>query len=234
MAFGNGPRIVTDGLVLSLDAADRNSYVSGSTTWRDLTANNFTGSLINGPTYSSDNGGSIVFDGSNDYVNCGGTVKPTTAITVSTWIYFNSSFGADNRYLVDWHSLSAQDRWIFYTTGTNQITWYLKTVNQAEGSTAAYTVTINTWINLCGTYDSTISGGTNAQKFYVNGQLFASANRINALNAGTDIYTVKLGSQTSAGGYLNGRISNVQIYNRALSAQEVLQNYNATKTRFGL
>jgi len=227
-AFG---RIITNGLVLALDATDRNSYVSGSTNWNDVSGNGNSGSLLNGPTFSNN---SIVFDGSNDYVNCGGTVKPTTAITVSTWIYFNSSFGADNRYLVDWHSLAAQDRWIFYTTGTNQITWYLKTVNQPEGSTAAYTVTINTWINLCGTYDSTISGGTNAQKFYVNGQLFASANRINALNTGTDIYTVKLGSQTSAGGYLNGRISNVQIYNRALSSQEILQNYNAQKSRFNL
>jgi len=228
--YANG-KIITSGLVLALDAADRNSYVSGSIVWNDVSGNGNSGSLVNGPTFSNN---SIVFDGSNDYVDCGGNVKPTIAITVSTWIYFNLSFGADNRYLVDWHSLAAQDRWIFYTTGTNQITWYLKTVGQSEGGTTAYTVPINTWINLCGTYDSTISGGINSQKFYVNGQLHANSNRINALNTGISSNTVKLGGQVSAGGYLNGRISKTLIYDRALSAQEVLQNYNAQKSRFNL
>ena len=68
MSFNNGPTIVTNGLVLALDAGDRNSYVSGSTTWFDLTGVN-NGTLVNGPTFNTGSGGSIVFDGSNDY--CG-------------------------------------------------------------------------------------------------------------------------------------------------------------------
>jgi hypothetical protein len=228
--YANG-KIINSGLVLALDAADRNSYPGSGTTWNDMSGNENSGSLVNGPTFLNN---SIVFDGSNDYVDCGGNVKPTIAITVSTWIYFNSSFGSDNRYLSDWHQNASEDRWIFYTTGTNQITWYLKTVGQSEGGTIAYTVPINTWINLCGTYDSTISGGVNSQKFYVNGQLYANSNRINALNPGITSYTVKLGSQVGAGGYLNGRISKTLIYNRALSAQEILQNYNSLKSRFNL
>lgn len=69
MGFYRGPHIVTDGLVLALDAANPTSYPGSGTTWRDLSGNNNSGSLVNGPTFNSVNGGSIVFDGSNDYVN---------------------------------------------------------------------------------------------------------------------------------------------------------------------
>jgi hypothetical protein len=69
MAFANGGRIVTDGLVLSLDAGDRNSYPGSGTTWRDLSGNNNSGSLVNGPTFNSANQVSILFDGVNDYVS---------------------------------------------------------------------------------------------------------------------------------------------------------------------
>ena len=69
MAISRGPKIVTNGLVLALDAADKNSYVGSGTTWKDLSGNSFNGTLTNGPTFSNTNGGAIVFDGTNDYVN---------------------------------------------------------------------------------------------------------------------------------------------------------------------
>ena len=71
MALGHGPTVVTNGLVLALDAADRNSYPGSGTAWTDISGRGNTGTLTNGPTYSSANGGSIVFDGTNDYVDCG-------------------------------------------------------------------------------------------------------------------------------------------------------------------
>ena len=77
MSFANGGRIVTDGLILSLDASDQNSYISGSITWTDLSENRNSGALTNGPTYSSDNGGSIVFDGADDYVSISQNVNPS-------------------------------------------------------------------------------------------------------------------------------------------------------------
>ena len=69
MATFYSPRIVTDGLVLHLDAGNRRSYVSGSTIWTDLVNNSRTGSLVNGPTFDSSNQGSIVFDGVNENVD---------------------------------------------------------------------------------------------------------------------------------------------------------------------
>ena len=87
--------IVTDGLILYLDAANTKSYISGSTDWYDLTTYNNDGTLTNGPTFSSTNGGSIVFDGVNDYVqvNNSDILNPTQTITLSVWSKFNGFYG---------------------------------------------------------------------------------------------------------------------------------------------
>ena len=79
-----GGNIVTDGLVLLLDAANTKSYVSGSTIWNDLSRSGNTGTLTNGPTYNSSNGGSIVFDGSNDFIE--GTITVPTSFTFNVWL----------------------------------------------------------------------------------------------------------------------------------------------------
>ena len=71
MAVLNGPGIITSGLISALDAADRNSYPGSGTTWTDISGNNNNGTLTNGPTFSSTNGGAIVLDGADDYINTG-------------------------------------------------------------------------------------------------------------------------------------------------------------------
>ena len=86
MATIGGSNIVTDGLVLALDAANPRSYVSGSSTWNDLSGNNNSGSLVNGPTFSSANNGSFTFNGSTQYVDCGLSTFQPTALTLSTWV----------------------------------------------------------------------------------------------------------------------------------------------------
>ena len=86
MSFSNGPTVVTNGLVLSLDAGDRNSYVSGSTTWFDLAGTN-NGTLTNGPTFNTGSFGSIVFDGVDDYVATTGIQAPS--FSISSWVRLN-------------------------------------------------------------------------------------------------------------------------------------------------
>jgi hypothetical protein len=101
MPTSAGPDIVQNGLVLDLDAADRNSYVSGSTTWFDLSGNPNNGILTNGPTYSSANGGSIVLDGVDDYVNCGNnnSINVTgSGLTLSAWVYRTALNSNSNNY----------------------------------------------------------------------------------------------------------------------------------------
>jgi hypothetical protein len=228
MAFNYSPKTVTDGLVLYLDAANTRSYVSGSTTWTDLSRSGVNGTLVNGPTFNSANGGSIVFDGSNDYVDLGGslTLKPTTSITVSTWIRFNAMV-TGVRALSDWHQNGATDRWIFFIVNSNTIQWYLLT--NSFGSAVSFSpVLLNTWYNFTGVYDGT------SQIFYVNGLFHNSTPKTGNMNTSNTTQPVRLGGQGTAGGYHNGNISTTLIYNRALTATEIRQNYNATKTRFGL
>ena len=85
MGIKYNPRVVTDGLVFCVDAASKRSYLGTGTTWTDLAGSN-NGTLTNGPTFSSDNGGSIVFDGSDDYVLLGNDINLGTSASITVWI----------------------------------------------------------------------------------------------------------------------------------------------------
>lgn len=228
MAFHYSPKIVTDGLVLCLDAGNTKSYI-GSGTWSDISRGGNNGTLVNGPTFSSLNGGSILFDGIDDYVDLGGSLnlKPTTSITVSTWIRFNAMV-ANVRVLSDWHQSGATDRWTFYIANSNTVWWYLKTLSSGDAEVPFSPVLLNTWYNFTGVYNGI------SQIFYVNGVFHNSIPKTGVMNTSTTTQPIRLGGQVSAGGHHNGNISTTLIYNRDLSATEILQNYNATKTRYGL
>ena len=92
MGVSGGPDIIQDGLVFEVDASDRNSYPTTGTTWFDLSGNRNNGTLTNGPTFNSANGGSIVFDGTNDFVNCGTSfTNLTTQLSINLWGKINGS-----------------------------------------------------------------------------------------------------------------------------------------------
>jgi len=227
MSGKTGPDIIESGLVLCLDAANKNSYPGSGTTWTDLTGNGNNGTLTNGPTYSSANMGSIVFDGTNDYVNMGiSTYCNLINISVSVWIKVTST------------SLYFLSRY-FNTTSFNGFFMYYDVASTKFGvdgreSSATYLSrpTINTY-PLNNWYNVTWTKSANIWSIYINGSLDVSS----AVGNGTTSFSNNI---MWIGGYLGtidqyysgGNISNVQIYNRALSATEVLQNYNATKSRF--
>jgi hypothetical protein len=229
MAGTVAPNIVTDGLVLYLDAANVKSYVSGSTTWNDLSINRRNGILTNGPTFDTANAGSIAFDGVNDTVNLGtgntvfplpeisyefvfkslGTV-PTTGTSPSL---LGLTFGV--RLLVNSTNLQATFASgsafnSLSTSGTN---------NYRDGNWYYVAVTHN---------------GTNFN-IYVNGVL---SNSRTSTWLGTTVWPTNgfnIGRDNNDNFYFfRGNIGTFRLYNKALSATEVLQNYNATKTRFGL
>jgi hypothetical protein len=238
MGVSGGPNMIDDGLVLALDASDRNSYPGSGTTWRDLTANNFTGSLVNGPTFSSNNLGSIVFDGLDDYVliNSGSTIlNPTSSITVSS--FFNvTSYGANyapivfkqNNYadFYEQYVLSAGPSAIFFgVTGTDRVQ------RGALATMSAFGINVHA-VGTCDTITDEI-------KIYINGRLITTGVFTSTFDIAIDT-PVNIGGTGvlkfggSFRGWTNGKIYNTRIYNRALSAQEVLQNYNALKSRFNL
>jgi hypothetical protein len=223
-------KIVTDGLVLCLDAADRNSYVSGSLTWRDVAGSN-NGTLTNGPTFNSSNGGSIVFDGVDD--SCRSTLNSqlSNSFTFSAFVK-PSTIPSEVSGVVVSEVASYGNYWALL--GLYQSKWHWSLYN---GSNNPYIISNSTPVANIWTY---ITGVRNVVAdtlyFYVNGILDSS---INDSITSTPIYSAfNVGGQVSQPGgqnrLFNGSIASTQIYNRALSAAEVLQNYNAQKSRFGL
>ena len=240
MATKYSPKIVTNGLVLSLDAANNKSYPGSGTTWSDLSGNSYNGTLTNGPTFNSGNGGSIVFNASTQYVdtaNTSGLNFTNTSGTVSLWIKTTAAFSS-GAYIIA-KQMDATGGWSmdFNTVGVP----YFETKNNASGATACYrfaTVVCNNgvWHNVVATFTTSTSVvANNTITMYVDG--VSSNSTLNQLltYGGNTSENIKIGRRTgtSIDAY-NGNIAIVQIYNRLLSATEVLQNYNATKSRFGL
>jgi hypothetical protein len=232
MAFNYSPKIITDGLVLYLDAANTRSYPGSGTVWSDLSRGGNNGTLTNGPTFNSGNGGSIVFDGVNDSSNST-VINLSSNFSVSSWIYPTS---LKNAAIV-----SNGFAWVYYSgwsldiQNTNSFGLYFNRNGGYRYSLNNLLIT-NSWNYISAAY----TRSTGDIKLYLNGieTLYKSSSLVaystqylqtNILGIGYNDYAAY-----SPGNYFQGRISNAQIYNRALSAQEILQNYNATKSRFGL
>lgn len=220
MAFRYSPKIVTDGLVLYLDAANTKSYTGSGTIWNDISRSNVNGTLINGPTFSSLNGGSIVFDGVDDGVNLISTITLGNGNwTISMWAYANS-FPSNYGRLISNNNSGPVSNAFGMASGKISYHSYLVSWTQQLGNT---TLNVGNWYNLIWVNTS------GSMVMYVNGV------------ADSNSFT----STTSNGGPINcigknwansfsGRVATTQIYNRALTQTEITQNFNATKSRFGL
>ena len=234
----SGQKIITDGLVLNLDAAQLRSYPTTGTTWTDLSGNNNNGTLVNGPSFNSDNGGSIVFDGSNDYVNCGNVLnfQRTDSFSISCWVnitslasigaFFTKSEGSPNftGYYFGHETIGDLVLILRNTFSTNQLV-----VRTPTGQ-----LTTNRWNNIVVTYSgNSLETGIS---FYTNSNLqpniVGSSNLTNTILTSANVNIGARVANTVSPAHLNGRISQTQIYNKALTAQEVLQNYNALKSRY--
>jgi len=219
MALAHSPKIITDGLVLCLDAGNTKSYPGSGTSWSDLSGNSNTGTLTNGPTYSSDDGGSIVFDGTNDRVAVS-SIPLMSQVTVEWW---GTSDYPDTNYRVPVISTSGgnwTDGFGFYQYGS-YVYWFVYTYTKYTRIDAT-SFGFTHWV---GTYDS------NNLKLYRNGSLVNTVAWINGMNHSSP--TLQIASQGSSYPW-DGKISNVKIYNKALTENEVTQNFNATRSRYGL
>jgi hypothetical protein len=228
MAISHSPRIVRDGLVLALDAADRNSYPGTGTTWYDLFGNGNNGTLTNGPTFDSGNNGSIDFDGTNDYVaidNLG-----FSSHTIEGW--FNSSdgsqggesFGTICSIFGNYDGGSSKYAYIGLIPN---LTFRIDDGATSHANIVTVSYSANTWYYVALTYNAS-DGDTRA---YVNGSQVGSRTSTTNITFNSIPFNI---AKSQAGVYFDGQTSRVNVYSRALTADEVLQNYNATKTRFGL
>jgi hypothetical protein len=208
-------------LQLYLDAGNASSYSGSGTAWNDLSGNSRNGTLTNGPTYSATNGGSIVFDGSNDYVQCTGSLT-VTAATFVTWIRRNGNQG--------------QYDGILFSRGTSVTGMNLQVSNQV-----AYT-----WNDAVNTYswqsglivpDATwcmiaVSVTSTAATAYLcqTSGITTATNTVS--HTSSVLNDIKIAWDDAAARYFDGNIAIAQIYNIALSSGEISQNFQADRGRF--
>ena len=212
------PLGVRSGLVLYLDAANARSYPRTGPNWFDRSGNGNNGTLTGGVGYSGTNFGSLTFDGTDDYVPIGSTGFPTTssAGTLSAWARTNTITGGFDFIVSYGAGFTNSARFLGINNSTYLFGGYANDIT-ASG------VPLNTWFNMAGVYT-----GTNAL-MYVNGVLVSGPT---AKSWGTTSGNASVGRQANNSEYWNGNISQVSIYNRALTATEVAQNYNALKSRY--
>ena len=231
------PQLVTNGLVLYLDAADRTSYPAYGTTWRDLAGGN-NGTFINGPTYNSGNGGSIVFDGADDYTNLGNLSYNRTTFSVFAWANFptyhsNWKSGVITKWYTGGGS-GADNEWFLGVNDIGGPSPFACTVQYGAGGSSLVSIsdTVNYVTNIWYCVGFTWNSGV--LSLYKNGNFINSTSTINT-SAQITTQPVYVANFYNATNYpSNVKVANTQIYNRALTAAEVAQNFNAQRQRFNI
>ena len=220
MAYQNGPKIVTSGLVLYLDAGNPKSYPGSGTAWTDLSGNGNNGTLTNGPTFSSNGKGSIVLDGVDDYIitNYSNNASETTfelvvnPLNVSTGAskVFLGKTGGTNNY---WIGLHGTDSSIIFNPNGGLLD------SDIIPNTSSF-------------YFITATSTATQRRIYVNGDFkkLAAASSVPSPTGRLciGVYGEELTFDTAFA------ISSLKVYERVLSATEILNNYNVTKGRFKL
>jgi hypothetical protein len=231
------PKIVTSGLIMYLDAADRNSYPGSGTTWYDLSGNSSNGTLVNGLLYSSLRGGAFTMDGGDETITFGSSILNTTlpsnsftlisVVEATNLVYPRSA----HPFAIQGNPTSGAKGWM---AGEGISTPYIQ-IEASDGTnyTQGYAYTnasTNTIYHRVFTVDRASGVSTN---YYVNGQLIGTV--AGASTTGT-VYTAGSSIQfgNNVGWRFIGNIYQFQMYNRALTASEIRQNYQQYKTRFNL
>jgi hypothetical protein len=239
---GGTENIVKSGLQLYADAGRFDSYIGNGTTWSDLSSNGNNGTLVNGTGYNSSGVGSMVFDGTNDYVSFGNaaSLQITNALTVDVWLKANTSGdfitavaksnGATGGWTVQLRNLVNEWRfWVNFGVNTlgngSNNGWYYANFPKTWND--------NKWHHFVGIWD----GSSKTVKLYIDGiqGTFNAGGNPSGESSSIGNYNGNLvaGSETGGNNPLNGNISSLKVYNIAFSPEQVLQNYNTQKLRFG-
>lgn len=222
-----GENIVTEDLIFHVDAGDSASYPGTGSTWTDLINGN-NGTINNGAAYNSAQGGYFEFDGVDDQVDFGQpAILESFPMSIDLWFY--SEANSDGLITKGTTRGSASTRdWDITGTGT-LLGWFVSNGSSYPVNVKDTYPSLNTWHHLSVSWDGTTS--TNGAKMYLDGALFAQGTASAATY--TTLHNIFVGGNR-AGFYFDGRISIVKMYSKVLSPAEALQNYNASKDRYGL
>jgi hypothetical protein len=238
----NYSKIVKDGLVFWVDAMNDNSYPESGTVWTDLSGNNITTTLTNGPTFDSGNGGSIVFDGIDDraiVLNNINLQMGTADYSIETWVNYNTLPGLAGGtsailFRKNTGGSTECDLSIFSGSGGYRIAAAQGTGTPPQiiyTSSIASSISTNNWYQFCITRQ-----GTNIS-YYMTGSLVSTITNglATVFTSSATAASGSIGSIVNGNGRTTGKISIVRVYkNVALTATQVLQNFNATRPRFNI
>jgi len=221
--FANNAPIVTDGLVFYVDAGNSKSYPGSGTTWSDLIGNN-NGTLTNGPTFDSANAGSVVFDGVDDYIQ----FNQSISLTEATFIAWIKKDGQQNNWTGILFSRGGGGvTGLGYKSNTNQIGYHWNDSSSTYNWSSGLTPPDGEW---CMAVISVSSTAATAYLYQESGTTSAT-NTVS--HSSTTLGNLVIGRDPKgASRSMSGNFAIGQIYNKALSAAEILQNYNALKNRF--
>jgi len=229
IAVGGGSS-TPSGLVLSLDAGNPASYPGSGATWTDTTGGK-TFALSGAPTYSSNDGGYLSFNGSTQYAYASTSLATLSTWTLESWYFYNSTAGGQNSQIIT-EALNSPATTINYrlgykASGAFVSAGYFATPTWYE--TNPYTLTNNTWNQIVGTYD-----GTNL-KVYVNGALVqTNAGGGTLASGGAGILLMTEWTVGNPQGFLGGRLAIVNVYNQDIGLANIQSNFNTNRSRFGL
>lgn len=217
-----GPNIITDGLVLHLDAGNTKSYQSGSTTWLDKSGNGNNGTLVNGPTFDSTNNGSIVFDGVNDRVIVSNNSSLNVDKFTLSFVVYPKSSSIKEMVIRHSNQTSGIGPFEVYQSG---LSISVRHNGTSIGSTSNDLI-LNKWNYIQLTYNKQY------MRLYLNGVKSMEVSRNVATNS--SIGPLCIGGYYDGSYSFDGKIASVSLINTDLTEQQILQNFNATKRRFGL
>lgn len=219
--FRYPPKYATEGLVIStdlvvyLDASNLNSYPTYGTVWTDLSGNNRNGTLVNGPTFTSSDGGAIILDGADDHISLGSYFN-YSAFTICMW----ARPGATQTTYADIIDNN-------HTGSTNFVVQQNVNNTNQYGFFSLFNLTANTWVFLTFTY-SAASGSLGT--VFLNGVYNSQGSY--GINYSSPF--LRIGAWGGGGRNWNGRVGSFFAYNRVLSLTEIQQNFNITRGRFGI
>lgn len=231
MGVGYNPRIVTNGLMFCLDAVNPRSYPGSGTTWSDLSANKKNATLTNSPTYTSGSAAAFTFVPASSQYASANDLGNMSTWTIESWFQVTSSLsGVISTVVCNQYDLTSK---LNFSMGTNRATSnYNLCVGFFDGAwrnTNGFAPSLNTWYHVVGTYDGT------TVKQYVNNALDTSLTYSGTPQSGGEVRIGRRWDDTvSSANLFPGKISVIRIYNRALTVNEISQNFSATRSRYGI
>ena len=233
-------QVITDGLLIYVDAGNNSSYPGSGTTWTDLQGN-YDGTLTNGPTYSSDDGGQIVFDGTDDWVTFGNVTEQAeaSAFTMQMWVRIED-VSTNNRL---WGRRRNSDSKIISGWVHGNGTVYFYNANDTADQLAyksGNSLTDDEWYNIAWVFDGSGSANADRAKIYLDGSELTSLTfGSNGVPTTTfdfpsyEQFVIGADRTNFSNQRLEGGIGEFMQYTSALSSSDVLYNFNVTKTRYG-